>query len=94
MKKFRRSLTIIFTLLICFIFVPAAFAHPLGNFTVNQYAGLHVSREKIMVDYVLDMAEIPAFQEIALLDANGNRQADSAEAAGYHADDVPRSSPA
>src|SRR5215211_746536 len=86
MKKIRRSLTIISTLLICFSFVPAAFAHPLGNFTINQYTGLHVSQDVIMIDYVLDMAEIPAFQEITLLDANGNGQADSNEAVGYHAE--------
>src|SRR5215211_7996278 len=86
MKKIRRSLTIISTLLICFSFVPAAFAHPLGNFTINQYAGLQVSQDVIMIDYVLDMAEIPAFQEITLLDANGNGQADSNEAVGYHAE--------
>ena len=85
MKKLHRSLTIISTLLICFIFVPAAFAHPLGNFTVNQYTGLQVSPDKITIDYVMDLAEIPAFQEIELLDANGNRKPDSAEAAGYHA---------
>jgi ABC-type nickel/cobalt efflux system permease component RcnA len=85
MKKFRRFLTVIFTLLICFVFVPAALAHPLGNFTINQYAGLRVSRDVIMIDYVLDMAEIPAFQEIALFDANGNGQPDPAEASGYHA---------
>lgn len=85
MKKIRRSIIIILTLLICFAFVPAAFAHPLGNFTVNQYAGLRINREMITVDYVMDMAEIAAFQEIELLDANGNRQPDPVESAGYHA---------
>jgi len=86
MKKIRRMITVIFTLLICFIFVPVAFAHPLGNFTINQYAGLQISRNAIVLDYVLDMAEIPAFQEISGFDANGNGQADSAEAAGYHSE--------
>ena len=85
MKKLRRLLTVILTLLICFIFVPAAFAHPLGNFTINQYAGLKISTEVLVLDYVLDMAEIPAFQEISTFDANGNGQADSTESAGYHA---------
>ena len=84
MKKVYRSLTVIFTLLICFTFVPAALAHPLGNFTVNQYTGLQVSRDRITVDYVMDLAEIPAFQEIELLDTNGNRKPDAAEAAAYH----------
>lgn len=85
MKKLRRLLIIILTLLICFTVVPSALAHPLGNFTVNQYAGLQISPEKIKIDYVMDMAEIPAFQEIELLDANGNRQPDPAELAGYEA---------
>src|SRR6266498_230396 len=85
MKKFRRIAVVILTLLVCFVFVPVAFAHPLGNFTINHYAGLHVSREAIAVDFVLDMAEIPAFQEITTFDANGNGQVDSSEAAGYHA---------
>ena len=84
MKKIRRMLTAVLTLLICFTLVPAAFAHPLGNFTINQYAGLHVGRESVTIDYVLDMAEIPAFQEIASFDANKNGRADPAEAAGYH----------
>jgi len=85
MKKIRRVATIILTLFVCFVFVPVAFAHPLGNFTINQYAGLRVSRDTVIIDYVLDMAEIPAFQEISAFDANGNGQPDSAEAAGYHA---------
>ena len=63
-----------------------AFAHPLGNFTINQYVGLSISREIIHMDYVVDMAEIPAFQEIAALDSNGNGQPDSSEYAGYPAD--------
>ena len=85
MKNIRRLSVISLTLLICFSVVPVAFAHPLGNFTINQYAGLHVRGDSISIDYVLDMAEIPAFQEIATFDANENGQADAAEAAGYHA---------
>lgn len=85
MKKFRRVFICLLTVLVCFIFVPVAFAHPLGNFTINHYAGLLVSKDAVAIDYVLDMAEIPAFQEIATFDKNSNGQADSAEAAGYHA---------
>jgi ABC-type nickel/cobalt efflux system permease component RcnA len=84
MKRLYRFLTITFTLLSCFVFVPIAFAHPLGNFTVNHYAGLQISPDTVTIDYVMDMAEIAAFQEIELLDANGNRQPDPAEAASYH----------
>ncbi len=40
-----------------------ASAHPLGNFTVNHYARLQPASDRIHVVYVLDMAEIPTFQE-------------------------------
>jgi len=85
MKNIRRVTVLICTLLISFIFVPVAWAHPLGNFTINHYAGLHVTRDSIAIDFVLDMAEIPAFQEITAFDANGNGQPDASEAAAYHA---------
>src|SRR6476659_205880 len=85
MKNIRRAFISLLTLIISFVFVPVAFAHPLGNFTINHYAGLQVSRDTIAVDFVLDMAEIPAFQEITSFDANGNGVADASEAAGYHA---------
>jgi ABC-type nickel/cobalt efflux system permease component RcnA len=39
-----------------------ASAHPLGNFTVNHYAGLELAGDSVYVTYVLDLAEIPTFQ--------------------------------
>jgi ABC-type nickel/cobalt efflux system permease component RcnA len=55
------------------IWSPAsAVAHPLGNFTVNRYAGLVVSPHEVVVDYVLDLAEIPAFQELPSIDSDGD----------------------
>jgi len=84
MQKLRRVITVLMTLLVTFSIVPAVWAHPLGNFTINHYAGLRVSRAAVAVDFVLDMAEIPAFQEIAKFDSNGNGQPDPQESAGYH----------
>ena len=86
MKKLRRTATVLLTLFVSFALVPVAFAHPLGNFTINQYVGLTISRDQIIMDYVVDMAEIPAYQEIAIVDANGNGQADLTESASYEAD--------
>ena len=37
-------------------------AHPLGNFTVNHYAGIELAGDSVYVRYVLDLAEIPTFQ--------------------------------
>jgi ABC-type nickel/cobalt efflux system permease component RcnA len=85
MKNIRRAFTVLLTLLLSLVFVPVAWAHPLGNFTINHYAGLHVTPNSIDIDFVLDMAEIPAFQEIASFDANGNGKADVSEANAFHA---------
>ncbi len=41
----------------------AAMAHPLGNFTVNRFSAVELSGDRAYVKYVLDMAEIPTFQE-------------------------------
>jgi nickel/cobalt exporter len=41
----------------------AAQAHPLGNFTVNRFSAVELSGDRAYVKYVLDMAEIPTFQE-------------------------------
>jgi nickel/cobalt exporter len=42
---------------------PAAAAHPLGNFTINHHSTIEVSGNRVYVHYVLDLAEIPTFQE-------------------------------
>ncbi len=57
---------------------PAA-AHPLGNFTTNQYSGLRVGQGSGVVDYVVDYAEIPTYQQRAELDVNRNGQYDKPE---------------
>src|SRR5262245_10553737 len=43
---------------------PVASAHPLGNFSINRYAALRVAGDSVDVRYIVDMAEIPTFQEI------------------------------
>jgi ABC-type nickel/cobalt efflux system permease component RcnA len=75
----RITLSITFALLISLTLARAAFAHPLGNFSINQYTGLLVSGEGVEIDYVLDMAEIPAFQEINAQDENGDGLPDPGE---------------
>ena len=50
--------------LVCGLAVPAvAAAHPLGNFTTNHYSRVVASGDRVYVLYVLDLAEIPTFQE-------------------------------
>ena len=55
------------------VVLPAtASAHPLGNFSINHYAGLVVRPGAVELDVVIDMAEIPTLTEIALLDTDGD----------------------
>ena len=51
----------------------AADAHPLGNFTINHYLGIVVRPDVVLLDYVVDMAEIPAFQERPAIEADPAR---------------------
>jgi ABC-type nickel/cobalt efflux system permease component RcnA len=39
-------------------------AHPLGNFSISHYAGIRIERDGIRLRYLIDMAEIPTFQEL------------------------------
>jgi nickel/cobalt exporter len=68
---------------------PAA-AHPLGNFTVNSYNGLRVGPDRLLVDYVLDMAEIPTFQAREAIDGDRDGKVSGAEAAGWRDRECPR----
>ncbi|MCC6790333.1 MAG: sulfite exporter TauE/SafE family protein [Thermomicrobiales bacterium] len=66
-----------------------AAAHPLGNFTVNQYARIEVTAAGPRIVYILDLAEVPALQEIQRIDANGDGTVDAAESAAYLTETVP-----
>ena len=46
-------------------------AHPLGNFTVNHYAGIELAGSRVYVRVVLDLAEIPTYQEGGRVRARG-----------------------
>src|SRR5271170_5843752 len=39
-------------------------AHPMGNFSISHYAGIRIAPGFIEVHYLIDMAEIPTFQEM------------------------------
>jgi ABC-type nickel/cobalt efflux system permease component RcnA len=58
MKRLAAALVVVVALA-----VPAvANAHPLGNFTINRYAGIEVAGRDVYVRYALDVAEIPTYQ--------------------------------
>lgn len=63
-----------------------ASAHPLGNFSTNVYSGLRVQPDRILVDHVVDLAEVPTFRAMPDIDADGDGTASPAERDGYAAD--------
>jgi nickel/cobalt exporter len=69
-RPFRAALI---TAVVLLAIAPAvASAHPLGNFTINHFAGIRVSSDRIDLDVVIDRAEIPTFQERQSLDTDGD----------------------
>ncbi len=69
-------------LLFC-LSVAESHAHPMGNFSINHYSGLEIGEEEIRVRYILDFAEIPAFQEIQEIDLDQNGDLSAAEREHY-----------
>ena len=66
--------------LLAILLLPAlVLAHPLGNFTINHYAGLRIEPDRVTLDVVIDQAEIPAFQARQALDANEDGEVSDAE---------------
>src|ERR1700722_4524659 len=58
-----------------------SFAHPMGNFSVNHYSKVTIKRGSIEILYLIDMAEIPTFQEIRQFGITP--KADDPSALGY-----------
>ena len=62
MRNERWRLSLLFAA-IC-LFLPGAFAHPMGNFSINHYSGIRVDDGKIELTYIIDEAEIPTYQAL------------------------------
>ena len=73
-----------FYILIALLFLTASLsAHPLSNFSVNQYSRLEVEKTKIKIRQVLDVAEIPSFQLQSEIDADKDGKMSDAELNAY-----------
>ena len=64
-----------------------ASAHPLGNFTVNRAIRVEVGAG-VTITAVLDLAEIPAFEVIRGIDADGDERLSPTEGNPYAGDDL------
>jgi nickel/cobalt transporter (NicO) family protein len=54
-------------------------AHPLGNFSINQFSRLELEKNQIQIKQILDMAEIPTFQATAEIDSDKNNVVSTTE---------------
>ena len=78
-----RARNLVLVLLAAAALAVTAAAHPLGNFTVNQYAGVEARTDRVAIHYVVDMAEVPTLQEMRAIDADADGVATPAELERY-----------
>ena len=84
MKKNFIGLIILVTL--CAV---SAFAHPLGNFSVNQFSRVEVETAQIKIRSILDLAEIPSFQLKSEIDTDKDGSYSQSELDAYAAKITP-----
>jgi len=65
----RQRLTRFVMLLYALMLISStSFAHPMGNFSINHYSKVKIGEQSVEVRYLIDMAEIPTFQELRRFD--------------------------
>ncbi|MGI8884777.1 MAG: nickel/cobalt transporter [Pyrinomonadaceae bacterium] len=70
-------------LVLSFVFAVSITAHPLGNFSLNNYSRIEMEKNQIRLRCVSDIAEIPTFQESQQIDANKNGTLETEELDSY-----------
>lgn len=86
MLSFNQSLrpTLVLLPIVLFLgLIVSAIAHPLGNFTINHFARIEAGSDRAKIRYVVDLAEIPTFQESQAADADQNGALSQAELDAY-----------
>ena len=61
---FRRAIMIVWATVSVILSPSFGAAHPMGNFSVSHYSAIRVGKEAVEIKYILDLAEIPTFQEM------------------------------
>jgi ABC-type nickel/cobalt efflux system permease component RcnA len=74
---FRKQIYFLCLLAVSLLLGPRSLAHPMGNFSVNHYAKISLESDGIRISYIIDLAEIPTYQELQ----QGNVTADVADPA-------------
>jgi nickel/cobalt transporter (NicO) family protein len=71
-RRVRLGRAVVAALLVLPFVATGVLAHPLGNFTINHHAGIRVEPDRVLLDIVIDQAEIPTFQAVMDLDEDGD----------------------
>lgn len=58
-------------------------AHPLGNFTINTSAAMRIAPDEVLIDYLIDEAEIPTVQARSAIDSDGDDDLSTEEQSRY-----------
>lgn len=78
--RWIRALWALAALGLCLVACPAGVgAHPLGMASVNRYVGVAPRAVGLELDYLLDLAELPAYAEIERLDGDHDGRVTPAE---------------
>jgi nickel/cobalt exporter len=83
MLKLMAALTLGVLLMPALLAPRAASAHPLGNFTVSRYSRIELTPGLVRLRYVVDMAEIPTFQEMTAIDTDHDGLVNADEMSRY-----------
>lgn len=82
-KRSRKRAISLLVVAIIAMLSGAVLAHPLGNFTINHYAHIEAESDRLVIRTILDMAEIPAFQQLQLIDTDSDGTYSTAELGAY-----------
>ncbi len=77
--RMRRLSSLLLGFMAVVAYPASAAAHPLGNFTINHFATVRIEPKQVLLDVVVDQAEIPAFQARAGIDTDADGQVSDAE---------------
>ncbi|HQR34367.1 MAG TPA: sulfite exporter TauE/SafE family protein [Blastocatellia bacterium] len=82
-KSRRRAFSILLLAMLIIGGLGQSAAHPLGNFTFNHFIRVETGTDRAKLRYVVDLAEVPSFQEAQKADTDQNGSLSESELAVY-----------
>lgn len=79
----RRRVSTLALCALMMVSVLQTLAHPLGNFTFNHFVRVETGADRVKIRYVVDLAEVPSFQEAQKADTDQSGSLSESELAVY-----------